>query len=143
MRKKKYNGVRLDKPYTEQERLENEKAWIRKKELRNERFSSFLGVIKFIFFSPLIKLFELLNGVMKIIAGASAFGFIYGIYEIWNFFELRKNAEVIAESVSGHLHKGIAFCIFPFIAYFLVWLFEKIADEMRFSLDNNNWLHGI
>lgn len=120
------SSVRFELPVTEEMKRKGEMEFIRKEELRYERTSSFFRIMKYVFFTPLIKICDILTAVMKVIAGISVFGFFYGLYLFYCIISNR--ADVV-------IAKATAFCIFPFIAYFLVWLFGFLAEKMEISLD--------
>lgn len=129
-RKNSSYGGGYELPITEEMRNYSEQRYIKKLERRREKIDNFVGVLKFVFFTPLIKICEILTAVMKMIAGISVFGFFYGVYKFYVYF---------SGGINEDLFKAVVFCVFPFIAYFLVWGFNKLSDVMSFSLR----YHGV
>lgn len=105
-----------------QKQIDDDMAKLR---IRSEIQERIFGVFKIIIFVPLIKIFDLCGFITKILLGASAFTFLYGLFLCYKYFI--NGAMVDTE-------KMIVLLIAPFALSFLAYFFGTLAESMESRL---------
>lgn len=92
---------------------------------RREFHERLFGILKLIIFVPCIKIFNVTNFIFKVVLGASAFGFFYGVFLAYRNF-------ISKVDVNNSLM--IACLIAPFVLSFATFVTDYLAGAMEESL---------
>lgn len=92
---------------------------------RRERFANGIKrAVSVVVFTPLIKIFRLLNLLLKILMGFSAFSFLYACYQLYKKYTGNEIDMTLT----------IIFLVAPFVLSFFVWLFDFLTEKMEEAL---------
>ena len=108
---------------TKEEMLATEER-MRKMDKRDAKIRSFLGFIRSVVYTPLSIAFRAVSVVTRIIAGISSLGLIAGVYCLYQSFCALKDGVPWGEIET--LSQAGSFIVFPFIAYFVAEVTERI-----------------
>lgn len=91
---------------------------------RNEVISSIAHYVKYVFFTPLAIATNIISVIFKVCGSVASIGIPYGIYCIY----------INAGIAFGDIKPTTFVClfIFPFIAFALSLLFEKLSDYLTY-----------
>jgi hypothetical protein len=92
---------------------------------RYETHERIFGFIRIVVFTPLIKIFYLANMVLRLVLGASAFGFFYGVYLAYKNF---------ANKADVNIGIMIVCLVAPFIISLVTFSTEYLMGMMEDSL---------
>ena len=106
------------------EEYEKSKKNFKKKEKRDMFFFSIFSGLITIIYTPLSIAFHAVSFVAKGIGYISSFGLIAGVYYLYQSFCAFKSGIPFGEI--GELNKAVCFIIFPFVAYLVSYVCEKI-----------------
>lgn len=106
------------------EEYEKSKKNFKKKEIRDMFFVSIFSGLRTIIYTPLSIAFHAVSFVAKGIGYISSFGLIAGVYYLYQSFCAFKSGIPFGEI--GELNKAVCFIIFPFVAYLVSYVCEKI-----------------
>ena len=107
-----------------EEEYEKSKKNFKKKEKRDMFFVSVFSGVRTIIYTPLSIAFHAVSFVAKGIGYISSFGLIAGVYYLYQSFCAFKSGIPFGEI--GELNKAVCFIIFPFVAYLVSYVCEKI-----------------
>lgn len=107
-----------------EEEYEKSKKNFKKKEKRDMFFVSVFSGLRTIIYTPLSIAFHAVSFVAKWIGYISSFGLIAGVYYLYQSFCAFKSGVPFGEI--GELNKAVCFIIFPFVAYLVSYVCEKI-----------------
>ena len=105
-----------------QHQIDKEMAKLRKQE---EIKRTILCGLKMILFTPLIKIFDVLNMIGKLLLGASAFTFVYGLYLAYEKFFAGNEVDMTRMTVV---------LVAPFVLSLIVFICTQVSDAMADSL---------
>lgn len=126
--KKKNNWFIGEEREEDNKRAVNYMKQIEIKERKKEEiFLNIMYALRCIFGTPISILTGLLSGICRFIGIITSLGIPVGLYNLykiirqWNAgFELSKNQITLT----------CVFCVFPFLAFALAYLFENISDSL-------------
>lgn len=99
----------------------------KKLERQTEIKNTICSYFKYVFFSPLAIVTGLLSLFFKLCGTISAFVMPYGFYCLYKFIIIIKENKEWSWNDTKEIRYIIAFIIFPFIAFAISLMFEKIA----------------
>lgn len=105
-----------------QKQIDDDMAKLRKRSEIQERI---FGVLRIIFYVPLIKIFDVLGLITKCLLCVSAFTFLYGLYLCYKYF-------IVGSVVDNKLM--VIMLIAPFVFSFLTYCFGALAEYMDDNL---------
>lgn len=106
------------------EEYERSKKNLKRLDKRYEFFDSVFSGLRTIIYTPLSIAFHAVSFVAKGIGYISSFGLIAGVYYLYQSFCAFKSGVPFGEI--GELSKAVGFIVFPFIAYLVSYVTEKI-----------------
>lgn len=120
---KKFAELGFGTVMTDEEYARSQKR-IEKSEKRYKFFGSAFSELRTIIYTPLSIAFHAVSFVAKGIGYISSFGLIAGVYYLYQSFCAFKSGIPFGEI--GELNKAVCFIIFPFVAYLVSYVCEKI-----------------
>lgn len=122
---KKFAELGFGTVMTDEEYARSQKR-IEKSEKRYKFFGSVFSGLRTIIYTPLSIAFHAVSFVAKGIGYISSFGLIAGIYYLYQSFCAYRSGVALGEI--AELNKAISFLVFPFIAYLVSYVCEKIYN---------------
>lgn len=120
---KKFAELGFGTVMTDEEYARSQKR-IEKSEKRYKFFGSVFSGLRTIIYTPLSIAFHAVSFVSKGISYISSFGLIAGVYYLYQSFCAFTSGVPFGEI--GELNKAVCFIIFPFVAYLVSYVCEKI-----------------
>ena len=115
-----YKNSPLRIKMSEEERIQDE-IYRKKIERRNEKIHNFFTTIRDIILTPLAPIFAILATISKLAMYIGAVTFLFACYEIYKSVK-------IGDGILEGMMSEWKLIIFPFIAVFLYYFFEHIAE---------------
>lgn len=122
---KKFAELGFGTVMTDEEYARSQKR-IEKLEKRYKFFGSVFSGLRAIIYAPLSIAFHAVSFVTKGICYISSFGLIAGIYYLYQSSCAFRSGAALGEI--AELNKAISFLVFPFIAYLVSYICEKIYN---------------
>lgn len=120
---KKFADLGFGTALTDEE-YEKSKKYFKKKEKRDKFFIPIFSGLRTIIYTPLSIAFHAVSFGAKGIGYISSFGLIAGVYYLYQSFCAFRSGVPIGEI--AELSKAVGFIVFPFIAYLVSYICEKI-----------------
>ena len=97
---------------------------------RNEVISNIAHYVKYVFYTPLAIATNIISVIFKIGGSVASIGIPYGVYCVYKTI-VQLKAGIAFEDIKQTTFVCL-FIIFPFIAFALSLLFEKVSDYLTY-----------